>query len=192
MRPLVWIPPPLRSRPTTGSSLRDEAPSLALSHKGEGNAARRGFGRFGCALAMALALAVEPAAAASHAASVAKKAPPPPPAPPTATPAPPPDTRPYDPQLLRLSEILGALTYLREVCRAGDADQWRARMQTLLEAEGKPDARRDRLAGAFNHGMQGYALSYRSCTPNARFVIQRFLTEGADLARGLENRYRSS
>ncbi len=141
---------------------------------------------------MALALAVEPAAAASHAASVAKKSPPPPPAPPTATPAPPPDTRPYDPQLLRLSEILGALTYLREVCRAGDADQWRARMQTLLEAEGKPDARRDRLAGAFNHGMQGYALSYRSCTPNARFVIQRFLTEGADLARGLENRYRSS
>ena len=112
--------------------------------------------------------------------------------PPAATPAPPPDTRPYDPQLLRLSEILGALTYLRGVCGAGDADQWRARMQALLEAEGKPDARRDRLAGAFNHGMQGYALSYRSCTANARFVIQRFLAEGSDLARGLENRYRSS
>lgn len=120
----------------------------------------------------------------------AKKTPTPPAAPPAATPAPPPDTRAYDPQLLRLSEILGALTYLRGVCGAGDADQWRARMQALLEAEGKPDARRDRLAGAFNHGMQGYALSYRSCTQNARFVIQRFLTEGAGLARGLENRYR--
>ena len=93
---------------------------------------------------------------------------------------------------MRLSEILGALTYLRGVCKAGDADQWRSRMQALLEAEGKPDARRDRLAGAYNHGMQGYALSYRTCTGNARVVIQRFLREGGELAREVENRYRSS
>lgn len=145
-------------------------------------------------MAAVLLLALQPAVAASrsqHEQQETKK-PAPPPAAPAATPAPPPDTRPYDPQLLRLSEILGALTYLRGVCGAGDADQWRVRMQALLESEGKPDARRDRLAGAFNHGMQGYALSYRSCTPNARFVIQRFLAEGSELARGLENRYRPS
>ena len=151
---------------------------------------RRGASLFACALAAALTLAVQPAAAASHAAPSTKKPPAPPP--PTATPAPPPDTRPYDPQLMRLSEILGALTYLRGVCGAGDADQWRTRMQTLLDAEGKPDARRDRLAGAYNHGMQGYALSYRTCTANARVVIERFLGEGAALARQVENRYRSS
>ncbi len=143
----------------------------------------------GLAFTLALALATSPALAASRQHEHEREAKQPP-APPVATPAPPPDTRPYDQQLFRLAEILGALTYLRGVCGAGDADSWRARMQTLLEAEGKPDARRDRLAGAFNHGMQGYALSYRSCTPNARFVIQRFLAEGADLARGLENRYR--
>ena len=153
-----------------------------------GGSARRGarFSAFAFTVVIALAPSLQPAAAAQRPQQETKKSAPPAPA---ATPAPPPDTRPYDPQLLRLSEILGALTYLRGVCGAGDADQWRARMQTLLEAEGKPDVRRDRLAGAFNHGMQGYALSYKSCTPNARVVIQRFLAEGAGLARGLENRY---
>ena len=139
--------------------------------------------------------ALQPAMAASHAEHAQhtkKPAPPAPPAPSPATPAPPPDTRPYDPQLIRLSEILGALTYLRGLCGAGDADQWRGRMQVLLDAEGKPDSRKDRLAGAFNHGMEGYSLSYRTCTPNARFVIERFLKEGGSLAREVENRYRAS
>ena len=143
---------------------------------------------------MLVAVAVVVAQPALGAAQHAKKPPPPtpPPAPPQATPAPPPDTRPYDPQLMRLSEILGALTYLRGLCGSGDADQWRARMQALLDAEGKPDTRKDRLAGAYNQGIQGYSLSYRTCTANARFVIQRFLREGGSLAREVENRYRTT
>ena len=141
-------------------------------------------------LVVLAAFAMQPAAAATR--SEHAKKPPAPAAPPPATPAPPPDTRPYDPQLMRLSEILGALTYLRGLCGAGDADQWRGRMQALLDAEGKPDTRKDRLAGAFNHGLQGYSLSYRTCTPNARFVVERFLKEGAALAREVENRYRAS
>ena len=131
-----------------------------------------------------------------HVDAAAQKAKPQPPAaapsaPPVATPSPPPDSRAYDPQLMRLAEILGALTYLRGLCGSGDADDWRRRMQALLDAEGAPAARRDRLAGAFNQGVNGYGLFYRSCTPNARLVIERFLVEGSRLAQDLENRYRA-
>ena len=115
-----------------------------------------------------------------------------PPAPPPATPAPPPDTRPYDPQLMRLSEILGTLSYLGKLCGRPDADQWRARMQALLDAEGSPAERKDRLAGAYNRGISGYGLSYRTCTPAAHLVIERFLREGTSLAKEVENRYRAS
>ena len=112
--------------------------------------------------------------------------------PPATTPAPRPETKPYDPQLMRLSEILGALSYLRGLCGDKDTDQWRGRMQSLLDAEGTPVVRKDRLAGAFNRGVQGYSLSYRTCTPNARLVIERFLSEGGRIAKELENRYRAS
>ena len=147
------------------------------------------------AVALAGALLAQPGLAASqhgerqqHAA----KKPVPPPSPPPATPAPPPEAKPYDPQLMRLAEILGALTYMRGLCGAGDADHWRGRMQALLDAEGSTAPRKDRLAGAYNRGIQGYSLSYRSCTPNAHLVIERFLKEGAAIAKGVENRYRAS
>ncbi len=105
---------------------------------------------------------------------------------------PPPENKAYDPQLMRLAEILGALTYLRNLCGAADAADWRARMQALLDAEGVPAIRRERLAGAFNQGLQGYELSYRTCTANAHLVIQRFLAEGGRIAQDIENRYRAS
>ena len=44
------------------------------------------------------------------------------------------DTRPYDERLLRLSEILGAVHYLRELCGANDGQAWRDRMRELTDA----------------------------------------------------------
>ncbi len=115
----------------------------------------------------------------------------PPEAPPVA-PAPPPDIKPYDAKLLRLAEIMGALTYMRGLCGDKDADEWRTRMQTLLDAEGTPASRRDRLAGAYNKGLESYSLSYRTCTANAYIVINRYLSEGERIAKEIENRYRAS
>ncbi len=93
---------------------------------------------------------------------------------------------------MRLAEVLGALTTMRQLCGASDADQWRQRMQALLDAEGDPPARKDRLAGAYNRGLQAYGMTYRTCTPNARLVIKRFLDESSRLARDIGNRYRAS
>ncbi|WP_425376139.1 TIGR02301 family protein, partial [Rhodoplanes roseus] len=42
---------------------------------------------------------------------------------------------PFDGDLRRLSEILGALHYLREVCGANEGQKWRNEMQQLVDAE---------------------------------------------------------
>lgn len=99
---------------------------------------------------------------------------------------------PYEPELLRLSEILGALTYLRDICGSPDADVWRGRMQALLDAEAKTASRKEHLAGAYNRGFHGYEISYRVCTPNAQLIIRRFLAEGEKIAHDVVNRYGSS
>jgi uncharacterized protein (TIGR02301 family) len=99
---------------------------------------------------------------------------------------------PYEPQLLRLSEILGALSYLRDICGARDGDAWRGKMSALLDAEAKSQTRRERLAGAFNRGFRGYEVIYRTCTPNAETVITRYLNEGGRIARDINYRYGAS
>src|SRR5579862_1903574 len=96
---------------------------------------------------------------------------------------------PYEPQLLRLGEVMGALAYLRDLCGANDGDAFRAKMAALLDVEAKTDARKERLAGAFNHGFEGYALTYRICTPAAHEIIARFLDEAAHISKDLANRY---
>lgn len=96
---------------------------------------------------------------------------------------------PYEGPMLRLAETLGALTFLRDLCGAGDGPQWRERMQALLDAEGASEARRARLAGAFNRGFQGYAATYRVCTPNAELALSRRLAEGRKLSRDLAARW---
>ncbi len=112
--------------------------------------------------------------------------------PPTAPPVIQTDVKPYDPQLLRLAEVLGALTYLRDLCADKDSETWRARMQSLLDSEGTSQIRKDRLAGAYNKGIEGYALSYGSCTPNARLIIARFLAESGRIAKAIENQFGAS
>jgi uncharacterized protein (TIGR02301 family) len=98
----------------------------------------------------------------------------------------------YDPQLLRLSEILGAVHYLRRLCDAREGNLWRDEMQALIDAE-NPDAdRRARLVDRFNRGFQGFRSVYRSCTPAATVAIDRYMQEGAKIAREITARYGKS
>jgi uncharacterized protein (TIGR02301 family) len=95
------------------------------------------------------------------------------------------DTRPYDDKLLRLSEILGAVHYLRELCGANDGQAWRDRMRELMDFEGSTALRRAKLTRSFNNGYRSYSRTYSSCSSSAQTAINRFLTEGADIADNL-------
>ena len=94
-------------------------------------------------------------------------------------------TKPYDPQILRLSAILGAVHYLRELCGAGDGQLWREQMRTLITAEGSTALRRARLTRSFNAGYRSYSRTYKVCTASAKTAIGRFLTEGTEIAEKL-------
>ena len=117
-----------------------------------------------------------------------------PPLKPTAPPAaavPASDLPPYETKLERLSELLGTLSFLRDLCGSGDGERWRGKMAELMAAEGASGLQRDRLAGAFNMGLHDYQVTYRQCTPAASVVIERAMMEGAVLTRELSTRFGS-
>jgi uncharacterized protein (TIGR02301 family) len=95
------------------------------------------------------------------------------------------DNKPYDDRLFRLSEILGAVHYLRELCGAEEGQLWRERMSELVKSEGSSALRRAKLTRSFNKGYRSYSRTYNTCSPSAQSAINRFLTEGAQLADGL-------
>jgi uncharacterized protein (TIGR02301 family) len=103
-----------------------------------------------------------------------------------ATPAPPP---PYDREMSRLSELLGALSFLRDLCKEGDGADWRAEMAALLDAEAPEGPRRERYVAAFNQGFRGFELTYRVCTPNARAAMARYLDEAARISGDVTYRF---
>ena len=96
-----------------------------------------------------------------------------------------PDAKPYDDKLLRLSELLGAVHYLRELCGANDGQLWRDRMKELMDAEGSSALRRAKLTRSFNQGYYSYSRTYKQCTPSAQTAITRFLTEAAQISETL-------
>lgn len=97
---------------------------------------------------------------------------------------------PFDNDLMRLSEILGGLHYLRGLCNPNEGPKWRTQMQALLDAEapaGSP--RRAHMMASFNRGYRGFQQAYRSCTPAADLAIRRYLDEGAKISREVTARY---
>lgn len=96
---------------------------------------------------------------------------------------------PFDGDLQRLSEILGALHYLRSVCGPNEGQKWRNEMQALIEAEAQTADRRNRMKASFNRGYRSFQQTYHSCTPAADLAIGRYLDEGAKIASEITARY---
>lgn len=96
---------------------------------------------------------------------------------------------PFEGDLQRLAEILGALHYLRGICGANEGAKWRNEMQALLDAEAPNGDRRNRLVANFNRGYRIFNQTYRTCTPAADVVIRRYLDEGAKISREITARY---
>jgi uncharacterized protein (TIGR02301 family) len=96
---------------------------------------------------------------------------------------------PYEGQLLRLSEILGALHYLRPLCGADEQQLWRQQMEELIAAEEPNDRRKARLTDRFNLGYSSFASVYRTCTPAAAAAVDRYQREGIKITRDITARY---
>ena len=96
-----------------------------------------------------------------------------------------PNNRPYDASLLRLSEILGAVHYLRALCGIDDQLVWRKKMESLLAAEGVTVSRKSKLTKSFNKGYKSFQRTYRVCTPSAKVAIDHFLDEGIEITSKL-------
>ena len=97
---------------------------------------------------------------------------------------------PYDERLERLSEILGAVHYLRNLCADTVEDNWRASMQRLMELEaGNEPKRREKLTAAFNRGYRSFAAIYTACTDSAVVAEERYRNEGATLATEITARF---
>jgi uncharacterized protein (TIGR02301 family) len=96
---------------------------------------------------------------------------------------------PFDGNLQRLAEILGALHHLRGICGANEGQKWRNEMQAIVDAETPQGDRRARIIASFNRGYRGYQQTYRTCTPAADLVIRRYLEEGSKIIRDVTARY---
>lgn len=97
---------------------------------------------------------------------------------------------PYDDRLARLSEIIGAVHYLRNLCSVDGEPEWRQSLQALLDAETKTEPkRRARLTAAYNRGYRSFASVYTSCTPAAVRAEQNYRNEGATLATEITARF---
>jgi len=96
---------------------------------------------------------------------------------------------PYEAQLLRLSEILGAVHYLRRLCGSEEGNLWRDEMLGILDAESPNPIRRARIVDRFNRGFDSFRSVYRTCTPAAITAIDRYMEEGAKISRDITARY---
>ena len=162
--------------------------SARFAHYGRGNAMLRSL----IVLALSIGLGAGPARAQiAPQPQVQPRIQPQPQQPQPQAPAPPPQpaSAPYDRDLQRLAEILGALHFLRGICGSNEGQKWRSEAQALIDAEAPAGERHDRMVASFNRGYRAFQQSYRTCTPAADFAIRRYLEEGARIAREITARY---
>lgn len=108
----------------------------------------------------------------------------------TAEPAPESKPAPYDARLERLSEILGSVHYLRNLCLKDGEDTWRKAMEDLISMEAENEqARKERLTAAFNRGYRSFASVYATCTAQAVVAEEKYRNEGATLATEITARF---
>nr|WP_306265386.1 TIGR02301 family protein [Pararhizobium sp. IMCC3301] len=97
---------------------------------------------------------------------------------------------PYETDLLRLVSIIGSLEFLHPLCKRQPSGVWKAQMAGLLEAEEPVPARRARMMASYNKAYALLEQLYRTCTPAAELITQRYETEAIELTRLMATTYR--
>jgi uncharacterized protein (TIGR02301 family) len=95
---------------------------------------------------------------------------------------------PYEERLLRLSEIVGSVHYIRTLC-SGTDEGWRDMMQSLIDLETTDAAQKTRLTAAFNRGYRSFAAVHAKCNDVALQAEEQYRKEGLELASAIIARY---
>ncbi len=95
---------------------------------------------------------------------------------------------PYEERLLRLSEIVGSVHYLRTLCLKTD-EGWRSKMEQLINLEATDPQRRARFVAAFNKGYRSFASVHRKCNSVAIEAEELYRQQGLELASEIIARY---
>lgn len=95
---------------------------------------------------------------------------------------------PYEQRLLRLSEIVGSVHYLRTLCLKED-EGWRSKMEQLINLEATDPQRRARFVAAFNKGYRSFASVHRKCNSVAIEAEELYRKQGLELASEIIARY---
>jgi uncharacterized protein (TIGR02301 family) len=95
----------------------------------------------------------------------------------------------YEPDLLKLAEVLGTLSYMSGLCQQQGSASWRDKMNQLIDAEGTTPQRKERLAGAYNRGYVGHQPTHRTCNDRSREVIDRLVLQGQRITRDIATRF---
>ena len=95
---------------------------------------------------------------------------------------------PYEERLLRLSEIVGSVHYLRTLCLKTD-EGWRSKMEELINLEATDPQRRARFVAAFNRGYRSFASVHRKCNSVAIEAEELYRKQGLELASEIIARY---
>lgn len=90
-------------------------------------------------------------------------------------------------RLMRLSELLGELHYVRSLCDPQNPSFWRDRMNEMIRLEKPPIQQRNDMIGQFNTGYNEAKAQFTTCTDQARSLSEAAAREGEGLARQLGN-----
>jgi uncharacterized protein (TIGR02301 family) len=116
--------------------------------------------------------------------------------PPERPPAPPQRdiAKPYEAELGRLVETLGALSVIAALCEekekgAAKTAEWRSRAAALIDSEAPDGPRRTKLLGFYRRGQDSLAMLHRQCTDATRSLAGRLLADADQLARSIGARF---
>jgi uncharacterized protein (TIGR02301 family) len=84
-----------------------------------------------------------------------------------------------------LAYVLGEIHALGRLCPGFGAENWRARMEGLLQVEAADEAFRRRLMKRFNSGYLEASAAHPSCGPGGARAARRAQSEGAQLSSRL-------
>lgn len=87
--------------------------------------------------------------------------------------------------LVRLSEILGSLHYLRGNCVRSERNEWQRSFERLLVLQNPSAALKKNMNGAFNNAYNYYHRNYPTCDPVAARVARDLARDGERLSKSL-------